>query len=183
MRGLRRVVWTGSAPPGVEFCTLGRRRRGWTLAGTIARREGGGLALVSYQVETDLGWRTKRVRVEQVLGGRTRTLAMETTGSGWRVQGKEARSLEGCLDVDLQVSPSTNTLPLKRARPRVGQSLELTAAWVRFPSLRVQPLRQSYERLSAHRYLYSSGGFRAEIELDHSGLVRRYGDYWVAVGV
>lgn len=176
----RRVIWVSAAPPGVEFCTVSRLRSGWALAGIVARRGRGGPALVTYRVETDAGWRTRRVLVEQVLGGRTRVLRMEAGSSGWRVRGRTAGALEGCVDVDLQVSPSTNALPLKRARPRVGSKLALTAAWVKFPSLRVQPLRQSYERVSKSRYVYRSKGFRSEIEFDGFGLVRCYGDYWVA---
>jgi uncharacterized protein len=180
-RGARRVVWTSSDPPGIEFCRVGRVRQGWELTGTVARRLRGGLAVISYRVGTDRGWRTERVFVEQDFGGKSGTLDMEKEGSGWRVLGRRAGSLEGCIDVDLQVSPATNTLPLKRAGPGVGSKLWLKAAWVRFPSLKVQPLEQSYERLGEHRYLYRSDGFESEIEFDEFGLVRRYGDYWLAV--
>lgn len=179
----RRVVWASSSPPGVEFCVVSRRRAGWTLLGAVARRERPGLSLVNYQVDADPAWKTKRVWVEQTLGGETRTLAIQAESHLWRVQGRVAEGLAECSDVDLQVSPSTNTIPLKRAHLEVGSKLELTVAWVRFPSLKVQPLCETYERLSNHRYIYSSGRFKAEIEVDGFGLVRRYGDYWLALGV
>jgi hypothetical protein len=58
--------------------------------------------------------------------------------------------------------------------------LDTTAAWVRFPTLRVQALRQSYERTAETRYIYRSPGFKSEIEVDDFGLVKSYGDYWYA---
>jgi hypothetical protein len=98
------------------------------------------------------------------------------------VQGRERTTLQGCLDVDLEASPVTNTLPIKRTKLRVGSRVDLTAAWVRFPSLRVVPLRQSYERVGRRRYIYRSAtGFKAEIAVDGFGLARRYGDFWHAL--
>jgi uncharacterized protein len=158
----RRVVWKGASPPGVEFCEVRRNGSGWELTGTVARRPGGRLAVVSYLVETDASWRTSRAQVE-VSGGKTRRLSLETRGARWFSGGNEVRNLRGCTDVDLQVSPATNTLPIKRAAPKVGSKLTLMAAWVRFPSLTVQPLRQTYERVSPQRYVYRSEGFSSEI--------------------
>ena len=178
----RQVVWTSSKPPGVEFCTVRRRASGWVLGGSVVRRFKEGAAVITYVIETDPGWRTRKVTVEQVLDGRRRTLEMALRRSRWLVEGTEDSGLRGCIDVDLQASPVTNTLAIKRAALRVGSRVDLTAAWVKFPSLRVAPLRQSYERLGKRKYRYRSAtGFMAEIEVDGFGLVARYGDYWLAV--
>ncbi len=180
-RDLRQVVWTSSDPPGVECCTVRRVESGWVLEGTVVRRAGKGPAVLTYAIETDLEWRTRNVAVEETLRGK-RSLEIEVRGSRWFVEGKEDRRFRGCLDVDLQASPVTNTLPIRRASPRVGSRVELTACWVRFPSLEVAPLRQSYERLGRRTYRYrSASGFTSEVEVDAFGLVRRYGEYWVAV--
>jgi hypothetical protein len=168
-------------PPGVEYCEVGRRRLGWALTGTIVRRFKEGAALISYTIETDSRWKTRRASINQILAGGNRSLGVEVKRSHWFVNGKDAKRLAGCVDVDLQASPVTNTLPIKRVRPKVGSKMELTAAWVRFPTLRVEPLQQSYERLGNTRYLYRSRGFKSEIDMDPFGLVRRYGDYWISI--
>ena len=139
-------------------------------------------AIITYLIETDSRWKTKRVSVDQLLGGKRRSLNIEVKRSRWFVQGREKKLLEGAFDVDLEASPVTNTLPIRRTRMKVGSKVDLTVGWVRFPSLRVVPFKQGYERLSKSRFVYrSSTGFRAEIEVDGFGLVRRYGDYWRAV--
>src|SRR5712664_99467 len=38
-------------------------------------------------------------------------------------------------DIDLAVTPATNTLPIRRLNLEVGQSQEVTAAWLKFPDL------------------------------------------------
>lgn len=139
-------------------------------------------AVISYLVETDPQWRTRRVTLEQVLGSRRSAIEISVRRARWFVGEQENRRLRGCIDVDLQVSPVTNTLPIKRTRLKVGSRVELTAAWVKFPSLKLAPLQQSYERLGSRRYRYRSAtGFSAEIEVDAFGLVKKYGDYWTAV--
>ncbi len=176
------MVWRSVKPPGIEYCTVRERAHGWSIVGAIVRHFDAKAAVITYLIETGPSWKTKRVSVEQLLDRRRTWLEIEVKGSRWFVQGREKKRLEGATDVDLEASPVTNTLPIKRTKMKVGSSVDLTVAWVRFPSLKVVPFRQSYERLGKSRYVYrSSTGFRVEIEVDGFGLVRRYGDYWSAV--
>ena len=90
------------------------------------------------------------------------------------------KEFEGLVDVDLQVTPATNTLPIRRLQLGVGESAETDALWVRFPELALERLPQRYTRTGEFRYTYESrgGAFRAELEVDAQGLVVRYGDIW-----
>jgi hypothetical protein len=92
--------------------------------------------------------------------------------------------VEGCVDVDLNFSPSTNTLPIRRLDLEVGQSVQLRAAWLRFPSFKIEPLEQSYTRVGANLYRYESAGgrFVASVEVDAMRLVTEYGEIWVREG-
>ena len=99
--------------------------------------------------------------------GEQRELKIEVSRADWTVNGKPAPELHGCLDIDLSASPSTNTLPLRRLQLQRGQSQPVTAAWVRFPSLEIGTLQQTYKRLDDTRYWYESAtGFTAEIRVD-----------------
>lgn len=97
----------------------------------------------------------------------------------------EVPAVAGCLDVDLAFTPATNILPLRRLGLAVGDSREMTAAWVRFPDLSVEPLAQRYTRLDERRVRYESrgGAFTAELEVDELGLVVRYPPLWERVAI
>jgi uncharacterized protein len=84
-------------------------------------------------------------------------------------------ALEGCADVDLSFSPSTNTLPIRRLALTIGALETIDAAWVLFPDLEIRASRQTYTRLSDQSYRYASGDFAAELGVDAAGLVT---DYW-----
>jgi uncharacterized protein len=97
----------------------------------------------------------------------------------------EVPAVAGCLDLDLAFTPATNILPLRRLGLAVGDSREMTAAWVRFPDLSVEPLAQRYTRLDERRVRYESrgGAFTAELEVDELDLVVRYPPLWERVAV
>jgi len=50
------------------------------------------------------------------------------------------------------------------------------AAWLRFPSFALEPLEQSYRRVTESRYRYESAGARfvAELEVNAAGFVTLY---------
>ena len=115
------VVWASTKPPGGGALRGRPGATGWVLEGSLVRRFKPGPAFISYRIETDLGWKTRRVRAEQVLRGEHRTLELQAKGGKWYLDGKAEGGLAGCVGVDLGASPATNTLPIKRARPRVGR--------------------------------------------------------------
>jgi uncharacterized protein len=95
----------------------------------------------------------------------------------------ELTDLAGCIDVDLGLTPATNTLPIRRLQLEIGETATLMAAWVKFPSLDIVPLEQRYERLSEFSYRYSSTNFTALLEVDELGLVTHYEGGWERIAV
>jgi hypothetical protein len=106
---------------------------------------------------------------------------LEADDSGrWRVDGVAAPHLDGCLDVDLESSSCTNTLPIHRLRLAVGQEAEAPAAYVRALGLEVERLEQRYARIeddgTRQRFDYTAPVFDYEGRLvyDAAGLVLDY---------
>ncbi len=177
-------LWRFLRGPGFERCELARDGEGWRLSGTVLAESEGATAEARYLVRCDSAWRTLATEVRLASRGAERRLELAVEEGRWLEGGREIASLRGCLDVDLSWSPSTNTLPIRRLALAVGEeSGPLTAAWVRFPQLTVEPLPQEYARLAERRYRYSSrgGAFTAELEVDEEGLVVTYGDVWERV--
>lgn len=100
----------------------------------------------------------------------------------WILNGTAQTVVKGCIDVDLNFSPSTNLLPIRRLALNVGDQRGVRAAWLRFPSFALEPLDQTYSRIAERVYRYESAGgrFVAQIEVDDNGLPLRYGDLWSA---
>jgi len=166
-----------------EHCTLSVRDSGLSLIGTVLGAEAGVPVRTEYRVLTDTAGSTTAVHVRDLRGFEQRTLAVERSTKGaWTVDGTPAPGLRGCTDIDLGCSPSTNTLPIRRLRLKVGASATIKAAWVRFPTLEVVPAAQTYTRLDESTYRYASGDFAADLTVDDDGLVMRYAE-WLRTGL
>jgi hypothetical protein len=154
------------------------------LRGTIVTLAEGGPAEARYEVVCDESWHTKRADISFRDARGERALRVALEDGQWYANGRLNEALTGCTDIDLEWSPSTNTVPIRRLNLAVGERSGLVkAAWVRFPDLTLQPLPQEYERISEWRYQYSSAGgeFVAEIAVDEDGLALNYEGFWQRV--
>ncbi len=160
------------AVDGFEVVYLGPGR----LRGHTSAVEDGRAHAVSYEIRLDQEWITREVRVtsDTVDGPRSTVLHSDGAGS-WTVDGVPAPHLDGLVDVDLEASACTNTLPVHRRTMPVGEVVATSAVYVQASDLLVRRLDQTYRRLDDHRFDYASeGGFRATLTYDDAGLLLDY---------
>jgi hypothetical protein len=189
---IRTVLWQGLWYPGTEWCELAGRPDGWRLSGLALIADDGVPARLEYEIDLDPTWATRAVRVAALAPGQPeRRLALARGEEGaWRIEwapvltpahpADDPAPLHGLVDIDLGFSPATNTLPIRRLAPAIGEAADVTAVWVRFPELTIEPLPQCYTRLGERHYRYAShgGSFVADLEVDDVGLVVTYEGGW-----
>lgn len=172
MSEAREIVWRAVRGVALEHCRIAARSAEGLIIGVddLPFR-------ARYTVGWDERWRTRSIDV-QVEGGKALTLEGDGEG-GWRTaEGNEVKALAGCLDVDISITPFTNTLPVRRLALAPLQAADLKVVYVTVPSLRVGLAKQRYTCLvrrgdgTMHRY--ESGAFKADIVLDADGLVIEY---------
>jgi hypothetical protein len=136
---------------------------------------------VRYVIEADSDWITRSARVTAETASGTGEVRLDADGPGvWRVDGRPAPHLDGCLDVDLEASAFTNAFPVHRLELGIGDRAEAPAAYVRALDARTQRLEQSYSRLpdagGRFRYQYEAPAFAftAALVYDEHGLVLEY---------
>ena len=169
------ILWQDISNGALDRCQLHATSGGLRLAGTVLTAAHGDPLEVRYLVLTEESGLTRRVELDLNNGSSRRVLSADGAGR-WHWEGDpELTEVAGALDVDLTVTPATNTLPIRRLGLDVGQAVDLRTAWVQFPGLEVIPSEQRYERLTADRWRFSTGDFQAELVVDHNGLVLDYG--------
>jgi hypothetical protein len=175
------ILWRRLDRPGHESAAVFQREGGWELAGTAVFVHEEEPCCLTYRIGCDSEWRTRSVEVEGWVGRKAIRVDVRVENEGlWRVGGVDAGEIAGCVDVDLNFSPSTNLLPIRRLSLAIGEEKDVRAAWLRFPTFRFEPLEQTYRRLASDRYLYRSAGgrFERELEVDRNGFVLRYPGFW-----
>ncbi|HXR00312.1 MAG TPA: putative glycolipid-binding domain-containing protein [Pseudomonas sp.] len=175
------VHWCNWEKGGLDHCSLDESSDSLVIEGIVI-----GIPIENYAahyyVRADGHLRTREVRIEFV-GGPRLHLAADGEGS-WRdmLSNEPIPLLAGCLDVDIAVTPATNTLPIKRLALEEGESRDIIVAYIPLhadPEHELLPevMKQSYTCLYPNkRYRYKSAphGFTAELEIDEFGLVLDY---------
>ncbi len=177
------ILWRRLDQPGHEAARLSFQHPYRYLAGTAVFAEKQEPCRLDYLVVCDAAWLTLSGRVTGWVGEKVIEIELAVdAASRWTLNGTEHPEMTGCLDLDLNFSPSTNLLPIRRLDLAIGQEAKVRAAWLRFPSFALEPLDQLYRRIGETTYRYESAGgrFVADLEVNRAGFVVRYPGFWQA---
>jgi hypothetical protein len=189
---VRFLIWTGveewlSEAAAVDLTGGGMRAIGTQLgAEPVPFR-------VDYRLEAPERFVTRELELTATTEAWRRRLVLRHDGSGrWTAEVADEGDVPGgpwdgslpdlgeALDVDIQNSPLTNTMPIRRHGFDEAGSGEFVMAFVRAPTLRVEASAQGYQHLrragagAVVRYLSLGGDFRADLEVDDEGLLVFY---------
>jgi hypothetical protein len=177
------ILWRRLDRPGHESVRLFSRDSNWHLNGTAVFMHEQQPCRLDYLIICDSNWQTLSGRVAGWVGPAIVEVDLTVDSNHrWRLNGNACPEVEGCSDLDLNFSPSTNLLPIRRLNLAIGEGAKVKAAWLRFPSFTLEPLEQIYRRIDQTRYRYESAGgkFVTELEVNAAGLVTRYPNFWKA---
>jgi uncharacterized protein len=172
------LAWAAQQFPGVEHVMAHSDASGFRADGQLVMVEDRPVR-VSYLLECDSRWRFTALAMTVTDSESERTLRLSATADGrWQTDGTSRPDLDGCIDIDINCTPLTNTLPIRRLSWTPGASHDLSVAYVSVPELTVRPVGQRYTQLEPSLYRYESGTFRTDLPVDEAGFVLDYPSYW-----
>ena len=180
----RTTIWHRLDTPGHESARVFLTKSRWTLTGTAIFVYDRQPCRLNYLLKCDSQWQTLSAKIAGWLGDKSIGVDISVDSDHhWRLNKEDCADVTGCIDLDLNLSPLTNTLPIRRLNLGVGQRANVRAAWLRFPSFTLEPLEQIYRRVKTSKYHYESdesagGRFVAELDVDRAGLVIHYPNFW-----
>jgi hypothetical protein len=180
------ILWRRLDTPGHDAAALHAIEDGWAIEGTAVFLHGDEACSLRYTARTDQGWVTRAAEVAGWIGSTpVHVLIVASANHQWSLNGVPQPAVAGCVDIDLSFTPATNLIPVRRLQLRVGAREAITAAWVKFPDLILEPLEQAYAHTSDNQYDYEAfgGAFRVPLLVDPNGWVVRYPGFWQREGV
>jgi uncharacterized protein len=153
----------------------------WHLQGTAVFLFNKLACRLDYRIVCDSHWHTRSARVDGWIGNSPIEIVITVNSEQrWLLNEDECPAVAGCVDLDLNFSPSTNLLPIRRLNLDVGREMEVRAAWLRFPSFSLEPLAQLYRRIDETTYRYESrgGSFVTDLNVNEAGFVIMYPNFW-----
>ena len=129
-----------------------------------------------YRLVIDPGWHLREATFATAAGTRLSLLA--DGFGGWQDgDGRGLPELTGCIDIDIEATPFTNTLPIRRLGLGRGESATIRVAYVSLPGLELTCAAQRYTSLDGDRhYRFESldSGFTADLRVDSHAIVLDY---------
>jgi len=133
--------------------------------------------LIEYQVIINRNWIVKEVEIKSLLGESNKiTLKSDSNGKWYDMDNQEISELDGCIDIDISITPFTNTLPIKRLGSSLEQKTKITVLYFDVRNWGFKKVEQYYTKLTDNLYKYE-GVFRdfvADLPIDNSGFVTTY---------
>ena len=185
------LVWAGVEEWLTESAAVDLESDGLSATGTQLGAEPAPFR-VDYRLEAP-DFVTRELELTSIADGWRRHLMLRHDGEGsWNADVDDEGDVPGgswdgslpdlseALDIDVENSPLTNTMPILRHGFHREGSGDFLMAFITTPSLRVEASPQRYEHVRASengsvvRYISRDGDFTAELELDSDGLLRFY---------
>ncbi|MBC7851429.1 MAG: putative glycolipid-binding domain-containing protein [Chitinophagaceae bacterium] len=171
------ILWTGREYYSLEDCVILRSTTGLEIDSTIIGYYKGQIYHVRYKISTSLTWRTKDVAIDYRLGHRSGHINLTSDFNGkWSLQNQPTSELDGCVDVDIPLTPFTNTLPINRLNLSVGDESTIKVVYIDLFNNSIRAVNQRYQKIAGNSFHYENvpNDFEAVIEVDDAGLVIDY---------
>lgn len=171
------ILWTGREYHSLENCMVTSTEAGNDITSTMIGWYEGKLYKIDYLIMTNGNWETLSVEIRSRHSNSEHHISLKGDGKGnWVLNDHPAPQFNGCIDVDLPLTPFTNTLPINRLKPAPGQQREVSVIYLDLLANEIKPVRQKYTCVSSSVYQYENipNDFEARIEVDEAGLVVDY---------
>jgi hypothetical protein len=158
-------TWEGD---GDETVTLRWENEGWTAIGEVGREA------VSYVLRLSALWQIRQFLLFRDADEPDLWLGNDGTGRWGEMNGEHRPELDGCTDIDLRITPFTNSLPIRRLQLDEGDAAQIKVAMVDVETLGVVPVTQLYEHLAPGIWRKTDARTETSIDfrIDDYGLVQ-----------
>ncbi|MDR7129730.1 hypothetical protein J2X69_002075 [Algoriphagus sp. 4150] len=131
---------------------------------------------VEYDIILDRNWRTKSCQIKSQINKEIKIYELLQEKNRWFVNGRSHPEFNDCFDIDISLTPLTNSLPINRLKLNIGQEKKVNVIYIDLMDNTIKHVKQKYRRISTGIYKYENipNDFEAEIKVDDAGFVVDY---------
>ena len=171
------LLWSGREYYSLENCLANIKADGVLVKSTILGCYEEKIYRVEYVIKANKLWETIYFEINSWHDNKTQLLKFNGDGKGnWTSNGECEDKFAGCIDVDIPLTPFTNTLPIKRLNLSKDQSQEIKVIYCDVLAGSIKPVSQKYTCIAYTLYHYENvpNDFDATIRVDNFGFVVDY---------
>lgn len=171
------VRWQGRLYHSAENCIVTTTDAGTEVNAVITGMFAEKKIRVEYVLRTNRNWEVVYCEIKSQIENSMNHFSCTSQSKGyWTVNGKRSEAFDGCIDIDISLTPFTNTLPINRLKLSEHESHLVDVLYFDVLEGQVIPVQQRYTRLSETEYRFEKvpNDFEAVISVDELGLVINY---------
>ncbi|MEQ1585397.1 MAG: putative glycolipid-binding domain-containing protein [Cyclobacteriaceae bacterium] len=180
---MKTIIWQGIHFNTSEILSIEFLENKRLFKGHIIGEANGSPLHVSYDLLIDNTWNVQSISISS----NTDTafdIFMERKDNRWYDgNGKHYKELDDAIDIDISLTPFTNTLPINRLHLEKGIAQEITVLYFNLSKNEFRPLKQRYMNLGNGKYQYHNieTHYTSIIQTDVDGYVIDYPGIWFMV--
>lgn len=171
------IGWKGYLHSLSEDCRVTNTTNGTGITGLVKGIWEGQSIAADYFIQVNQRWETISFELDSKTGNKDFDLRFESDGQGnWTSNGKAMPVFNGCIDIDISVTPFTNTLPINRLQLAKNEKRRIPVIYIDVLKQATSRVDQVYTKLGRCNYKYenTTNDFTAVITVDDAGLVLDY---------
>lgn len=174
------LIWKGIYLNTMEHCRISHQKNLTFMNGSISGIANDKPVNVNYQISVGDDYQIRSVIVRSVNNGKVLVHMTRQNNSWFGINGKHLDQFDNCTDIDISLTPLTNTLPINRLHLSPGQSKTIDVIYIDPLKNDLLRLQQRYTRFSVHNYKYEnlSSKFIANLLVDDNGFIIHYPGAW-----
>ena len=176
------LLWTGIAYHSLENCVLTYKDESIEVNSVIVGAHESKIYRIDYSIKTNRNWESIFFEVKTQLSDKKAAFNYHSDGRGnWTKNGVPVNEFKGCIDIDISLTPFTNSLPINRIQWELNKPQQIKVLFLDILSQEIIPVQQRYTKLSNTEYKFENvpNDFEAIITVDESGIVVNYPELFV----
>ena len=173
----KNITWKGLYYTSIEHCFISMEEKLIDIRSSIIGHLDNVIYKVEYSIRADKNWETIFFHINSEINNvSTKIQGQKTENGQWVINGDYREDLDLCTDIDISISPLTNSLPINRLHLKNGEETQINVLYIDVLKQQIIGVEQKYTRLTDTKYRYENipNDFEAIIQVDHDGFVITY---------
>lgn len=124
------ILWSGIEYYSLENCIVETTPDDIIINSIIVGLYNNEIYRVNYDIVLDQNWLTKSCLIEARINNKFKRVDLIKKGNGWLLNGEIRQEFDNCTDVDIPLTPLTNSLPINRLKLSVGQETTVDIIYI-----------------------------------------------------
>lgn len=174
------IVWKGIRVSIIEHCTITRHADLTVINGHISGSMEEQPVNIDYEITLDDSYDIKSVLVKSFYGDSFELNLVQNNKKWFDSSGNHLIEFDGCDDIDIALTPFTNSIPINRLHLKPGDYRNINVIYIDPEQKSITKVQQRYTHIESKKYRYENlcSGFISDVYVDSDGIVVHYPGLW-----